>query len=200
MQLIQDALSRVSRFISRLLAIVILPGQLPGDVHELAEDLMAAPWRTIRSWPMPVVRALLRQTFRSQKLEIPNDGRLRGMGNYRQRFLGRGWVQQSVTTVDGVALDALMLEPPSCRSGERFVLFLGGNMQRCARGPPMIAPVVKSVDSLGRRAGTRTTWPTSTSTRAPRRRPVPTEQPEHLDGEQGFQGVPRGRVSCGRRH
>ena len=105
MNLIHDALSRLTRFISRLLAIVILPGQLPGDVHELLDDLMTAPMRTVRSWSMPVVRALLRQTCQSQKLEIPNDNRLRGMGNYRQRFIGRGWVQQSVSTVDGVSLD-----------------------------------------------------------------------------------------------
>ena len=58
---------------SRLVAVIVLPAQLPGNVSGMMEDLMQAPVATIRSWERDTVCAILKQLVFAHKLEIPND-------------------------------------------------------------------------------------------------------------------------------
>ena len=136
-------LQRLAALASRLLSLVILPAQLPGDVIEMLEELARAPLATIKSWPPGVVMSLLRQLVRMEKLTLPNDAQLLRLSNSRQGYISRGWSLAPVRTADGFLLDAVIKEPPAASGGAsssgaggagadapRFVVFVGGNFQR----------------------------------------------------------------------
>ena len=141
--------SRLSTLASRLLALVILPAQLPGDVVGMLESLGDAPLATVRSWSGATVRRLLRQLLGNQKLTLDDDPALRRLLAKRRRYLQsalqgqqgqQGWAHFPVHTEDGLELDALLLEPPQqaasadatgaqSHAAPRFIIFIGGNFQ-----------------------------------------------------------------------
>ena len=145
-------LDRVALVISRLLALIIFPAQLPGDIMGLLDNLSDEPIATIRSWSAKEVWRILRQFFTLQKLTVADDPQLRRLWTLRRRYAARGWSSCTVHTADGFELDAMLLEPPSTAHGPadqfappsaasrsmrddeadapRFVLFIGGNFQK----------------------------------------------------------------------
>jgi hypothetical protein len=121
---------RLALLASRLFGIIILPAQLPGDVTALAQDLLAAPWQTVRSWPASLVLQLLRQVFCHEKLTLPEDPMLERMSASRARYFKKGWSLMPLRTADGVSIDACIKRPANTRIAPRYVLFIGGNSQR----------------------------------------------------------------------
>ena len=126
---------------SRLLSLIILPAQLPGDVVDLIDDLARAPVSTVLSWPPKVVLGLVRQFVRLEKLTIEQDTALEQMTSIRRRYLQRGWAPCPVRTSDGVLIDAVIKEPPPTADGAtggstgpelapRYIIFVGGNFQK----------------------------------------------------------------------
>ena len=126
---------------SRLLSLIILPAQLPGDVVDLIDDLARAPVSTVLSWPPKVVLGLARQFVRLEKLTIEQDTALEQMTSIRRRYLQRGWAPCPVRTSDGVLIDAVIKEPPPTADGAtggstgpelapRYIIFVGGNFQK----------------------------------------------------------------------
>ena len=169
--MLDSLLRRIVRLLSRVVAIFIMPAQLPGNAVAMFDLLTTAPLSAIKRWNLRTIGALLRQVVRSEKLTIPNDAILRRFVTQRQRYLDRGWLEQArpvsarrpsrarhdfplipialespslpptphaslaqpITTADGVMLDACIKLPPRRASGERWVLFVGGNFQRRRR-------------------------------------------------------------------
>ena len=64
-------LRSVAAICSRLLSLIILPAQLPGDVVDLLDDLGNAPLRTVRSWSPGLVLSLFRQLVGLRKWHGP---------------------------------------------------------------------------------------------------------------------------------
>ena len=129
---VTNILSYVALVISRLLALIIFPAQLPGDIMGFLDELSDAPIETIRQWNRQVVLQILTQLFTLQKLVLSDDPTLRQLLEARRRFLARGWSSCTVHTADGFELDAMLTEPPDDPSSvaPRFILFIGGNMQK----------------------------------------------------------------------
>lgn len=114
---------------SRLVAVIVIPSQLPGNVGEMVDELMASPIATIRSWPRATVWAITKQLIMARKLEIPDDPSLKRLFLLRTKFTMSGWEQVFLSSADGVRLDAVVREPPLDSPG-RFILFVGGNFQK----------------------------------------------------------------------
>ncbi|KAL1521180.1 hypothetical protein AB1Y20_018478 [Prymnesium parvum] len=130
---------------SRLLALIIVPAQLPGDVMGLLDALSDAPLATLRALSSRQLLALCRQLVSLAKLSLAEDPQLERLYAIRRRFEARGWLNCTVRTADGLALDA-MRRPAPCEShgapsqfgadgtaeaeAARYVLFLGGNFQK----------------------------------------------------------------------
>ena len=122
--------ARLQRLASRLLGFIILPAQLPGDPIELVNDLVQAPWQTVRSWSPGAVWALVKQVVTNKKLEIPQDETLKRLRANRDKWCSGGWKPRTITTADGLRLDAV-IKPPTDRADQpRYVLFVGGNSQK----------------------------------------------------------------------
>jgi len=128
---LQERISAVLFMFSRVAAVIILPAQIPGNITGLLNDITEEPLATITSWSGKLVRSILKQLFSSQKLQVPDDTQLVRLQNARKRYLEQNnWEEASVTTDDGLALDALLREPPSPRIPPRYILFVGGNFQK----------------------------------------------------------------------
>ncbi|KAL3930681.1 MAG: hypothetical protein SGPRY_001436 [Prymnesium sp.] len=134
-------LERVALLASRLVALIIVPAQLPGDVIDLMESLNEDAPNTIKSWCSADVRRILRQLLTSQKLTIPQDPQLERLAALRSRFTTRGWSTCKVHTSDRVQLDAMLFAPSthahaadstqfSHHDCPRYILFVGGNFQK----------------------------------------------------------------------
>ena len=125
--------AKLSRLGSRIFAFVIIPAQLPGDVVELANDLMSDPLATIRSWSPRLVAQLVWQVVSLQKLTIPNDPTLERLDNCRAKYQQLGWSVCPLRTPDGVSLHGCSKAPTRATDGAeeapRYVIFVGGNMQ-----------------------------------------------------------------------
>lgn len=124
-------LAPLLHFWSRFFGIIILPAQLPGDVVELAGDLLQDPWHTARQWSWATVRRLLWQIFTARKVTLDNDPLLVRLQKFRNRYAAHGWQQLALTTADGVALDGMLRPPPpEAAAAPRYVVFIGGNFQK----------------------------------------------------------------------
>ena len=79
------------RLLSRIIAVVIMPAQTPGDVTGLLYDFSCAPLKTCRRLSPRVIWSLVRQLFGMRKLEIPEDSQLARLRDTRDRYLRKGW-------------------------------------------------------------------------------------------------------------
>ena len=93
--MLDSLLRRIVRLLSRVVAIFIMPAQLPGNAVAMFDLLTTAPLSAIKRWNLRTIGALLRQVVRSEKLTIPNDAILRRFVTQRQRYLDRGWLEQA---------------------------------------------------------------------------------------------------------
>ena len=176
---------KLATLASRLLSLIVLPAQLPGDVVGMLEDLARAPFYTVRRWSLSVVWRLLRQLVQVEKLTIPDNNQLQRMSASRQGYLSRGWALVAVSTMDGYQLDAVIKEPPASasRSGgggdvaPRFVIFVGGNFQKyedwlpyyevyarvrpCCANPSSLSSPVPLHASVQRRTWGAASWPST---------------------------------------
>ena len=123
-------ISRLSSFLTRFFGYIILPAQVPGEPLILIENLMEAPWETLRHADWRTFFSVVKQILTYQKLTIPDDPQLVRLKQARDRYMARGWAHCPLQTVDGVNLDAYWRQPTALQDPPRFVLFVGGNAQK----------------------------------------------------------------------
>jgi len=127
-------LKAVGRRFSRVVGLFVLAGQLPGDVANFVDDLVAEPSETMRTVSRAEIWHFVKCAIVSpQKMSLLGyDDSLTRLTSTRERFEKEGWRHVTFTTSDGVVLDGCVLPPPSTSTSarQRWVVFMNANMQK----------------------------------------------------------------------
>ena len=117
---------------SRVVGLIVLMGQLPGDVAGFVDHLAAEPLGALRSLSCGDV-----WHFVSAAVVFPRKMSVRGVDSnllrlerIRLRYELEGWEHVRFTTADGVRLDGARHAPPRSASRRRWVIFFNANMQK----------------------------------------------------------------------
>ena len=124
----------------RFVACILLPAQLPGNVHDAIYALTHQPLRTLwRALRRNIPCAMLASIIAEKKFELPvsptqggggGDPQLRRLDNNRELAIKNGWIPLSVKTRDNYNLSAIRRPPPSPQKENAHVIFVCGNMQK----------------------------------------------------------------------
>lgn len=119
---------------SRVVGLIVLAGQLPGDIAGFADKFAIDPRGAARSltradvWNFLSAAAL----FPRKMAVLGPDATLVRLGRIRASFEAEGWQHVQIRTADGLNLDGAMHAPPPPDSAgrQRWVVFFNANMQK----------------------------------------------------------------------
>lgn len=117
---------------SRVVGLIVLAGQLPGDVAGFVDELGADAPAALRSLAWADVWHFLSAAlvFPRKMTVRGTDVTLRRLERIRLRYELEGWQHVRMKTTDGIEIDGALIMPPTDASRKRWIIFFNANMQK----------------------------------------------------------------------